>query len=77
MPLCLAILLFYFTGKRMCLGDSLAKMELFLGITALAKSFTFEPEVPCILPPITGSLGIAYAPDEYKVRFVPVTDRNT
>ena len=36
-------LLFLSIGKRDCLGKSLAKMELFLFLSALLHQFDFEP----------------------------------
>ena len=40
--------LFCFVGRRMCLGESLAKMEVFLFIANLFHEFTFSfpPEAP-------------------------------
>lgn len=32
----------YFTGKRVCIGESLAKTELFIIFTRLMQLFTFE-----------------------------------
>merc|ERR1712127_847844 len=37
-------------GKRQCLGESLAKAELFLFFSALLHKFTFEPEAEGAMP---------------------------
>lgn len=33
------------TGKRVCLGESLARTQLFLFITSIFQQFKFEPDV--------------------------------
>ena len=37
-------------GKRQCLGETLARTELFLFFTALVHAYTFLPESPGELP---------------------------
>ncbi|KAK2490451.1 hypothetical protein MC885_004049, partial [Smutsia gigantea] len=44
-------------GPRMCAGESLAKMELFLFFTSLMQKFTFQP------PPGVSHLDLDLTPD--------------
>lgn len=58
------------TGKRACLGELLARSELFLFFTSLLQKFTFQA------PPDTTlnfqfTIGIAVAPQPYKICAVP------
>ncbi|XP_030074571.1 cytochrome P450 2F2 isoform X1 [Microcaecilia unicolor] len=58
-------------GKRICLGESLARMELFLYFTTLLQNFTFQPVVDkekLDLTPIGSGLG--NVPQQYKCRVV-------
>ncbi|NXE86173.1 CP2J2 protein, partial [Menura novaehollandiae] len=57
-------------GKRACLGELLARSELFLFFTSLLQKFTFQalPGTTLSLQPI---MGIAMAPQPYKIYAVP------
>ncbi|XP_075692240.1 cytochrome P450 2F1-like [Rhinoderma darwinii] len=59
-------------GKRICLGESLARMELFLFFTSLMQNFTFKPTVAKdeldIRP--TGT-GLGSVPPKYKCCIIP------
>ncbi|XP_005100937.1 cytochrome P450 2C15 [Aplysia californica] len=57
-------------GRRVCLGESLAKMELFLFLAGICQRFDIQPAVKGQLPPLKGVFGITSAPEAYKVRFV-------
>ncbi|GFO01276.1 cytochrome p450 2c8 [Plakobranchus ocellatus] len=57
-------------GKRSCLAEAMARMELFLFLSAMFQRFRFEPEIPGELPSMEGKMEIAYKPQPYKVRIV-------
>lgn len=56
-------------GRRVCLGESVARMELFLYLTTMLKRFSFLPENESA-PDMEGTLGLTYSPKPFKVRAV-------
>lgn len=54
----------------MCLGESLARLELFLYLTALVQRFQFLPPEGDNPPAVEGKLGVTYSPILYKIRAV-------
>ena len=60
-------------GRRICLGEAVAKMELFLFLTAMIKQFDFVLPDGQSGPDMEGVLGITHAPKPFKVRFIPRT----
>uniref|UniRef100_A0AC35EXM7 Cytochrome P450 n=1 Tax=Panagrolaimus sp. PS1159 TaxID=55785 RepID=A0AC35EXM7_9BILA len=55
-------------GKRACLGESLARMELFLFCATFLQHFEFLPEEDNIIPPLDYQFGVLKAPLPFKVR---------
>ncbi|KAM5237228.1 cytochrome P450 2F1 [Ctenodactylus gundi] len=58
-------------GRRLCLGESLARMELFLFLTAILQNFTLEPlgaPEDIDLTPISTGLGNVPRPFQLRVR---------
>ncbi|XP_030626551.1 cytochrome P450 2J2 [Chanos chanos] len=58
------------TGKRVCLGEQLARMELFLFFTSLLQHFTFSAP-PGVEPTLKYKMGLTHSPMPYKVCAVP------
>ncbi|CAI5639971.1 unnamed protein product [Oreochromis niloticus] len=53
-------------GKRVCIGEPLAKMQLFLFFASLLQRFTFTP-VPGEMPSLEGVMGFTYSPEEFRM----------
>ncbi|KAL3875530.1 hypothetical protein ACJMK2_033474 [Sinanodonta woodiana] len=60
----------FFTGRRNCVGESLARMELYLFITALVQRFEFLPPEGTTLniKEIDGVFGITHKPKPFEIR---------
>ncbi|XP_064923381.1 cytochrome P450 2H2-like [Columba livia] len=59
-------------GKRVCAGEGLARMEIFIFLTAILQNFTLKPTVDhkdIDISPIAGAL--ANIPRPYEVSFLP------
>ncbi|XP_068105596.1 cytochrome P450 2F2-like [Hyperolius riggenbachi] len=59
-------------GSRLCIGESLGRMEIFLYFTVLLQNFTFKPIIPkeeINVSPVGSGLGNILP--AYKCRFIP------
>lgn len=54
-------------GRRMCLGDVLARMELFLFFSSLLHVFHIRLPEGQSLPSLRGNTGVTITPDSFKV----------
>ena len=63
----LSNLIFAFTGRRVCLGETVAKKELFLLFTHLLHQFTFV--LPDDAPPLP-SIELGQVPPDFHARAV-------
>ena len=57
-------------GKRQCLGETLAKTELFLFFTGLVQQYKFLPEVEGVYPPEESTFGVTLSPKPFKIKLV-------
>ncbi|XP_056895083.1 cytochrome P450 2J2-like [Takifugu flavidus] len=57
-------------GKRVCIGENLAKMELFLFFTSILQHFKLSP-VPGQMPSLEGILGFTYSPQPFRMIVAP------
>ncbi|XP_056000121.1 cytochrome P450 2C11-like [Ostrea edulis] len=57
-------------GRRVCMGESMAKMELFLFMTSLVQRYQIENERGEPLPSLEGIVGFVYSPKHYDARFI-------
>lgn len=58
-------------GRRMCLGDVLARMELFLFFSSLMHTFELRLPVGSSLPSLRGNAGVTVTPDPFDVCLLP------
>ncbi|TSK22728.1 Steroid 17-alpha-hydroxylase/17,20 lyase [Bagarius yarrelli] len=54
-------------GVRVCLGEALAKLELFLFLSWILQRFTLEVPTGQPLPELQGKFGVVLQPQKYKV----------
>ncbi|KAL9961775.1 hypothetical protein ACROYT_G030793 [Oculina patagonica] len=57
-------------GRRVCPGESLAKVEIFMFLSWMLHNFTFLPSQNEKLPDLKGIFGISGYPASYKIRAV-------
>ncbi|KAJ8403674.1 hypothetical protein AAFF_G00350000 [Aldrovandia affinis] len=58
-------------GRRVCMGEQLAKMELLLMFSSLMQAFTFRLPEGIPPPPMHGRFGLTLAPCPYTVSVTP------
>lgn len=58
-------------GRRMCLGDVLARMELFLFFSSLMHTFELRSPQGSSLPSLRGNAGVTVTPDPFDVCLLP------
>ncbi|XP_014665418.1 PREDICTED: cytochrome P450 2J2-like [Priapulus caudatus] len=60
-------LILFSSGTRICLGELLARAEVFLYIACVLQRFTIAPPEGSTMPDERGKLGITWAPLSYKL----------
>lgn len=59
-------------GKRVCPGETLARVEIFLFFVGMVQSFVFEAEDPANPPPVTRKSGITATPKTFNVKVTKI-----
>jgi 26-hydroxylase len=58
-------------GRRMCLGDVLARMELFLFFSSIMHCFNVSLPEGAQMPSLKGNVGITITPESFEAIFTP------
>jgi 26-hydroxylase len=58
-------------GRRMCLGDVLARMELFLFFSSIMHCFNVSLPEGAELPSLKGNVGVTITPELFQVVLTP------
>ncbi|CAH0701907.1 unnamed protein product [Spodoptera exigua] len=58
-------------GRRMCLGDVLARMEMFMFFACMMHQFDVQMETGDAPPSLEGTVGATIAPKAFRVKFSP------
>ena len=62
-------------GRRVCLGEALARTEIFLYLSAMLQRFQFLPPEGGPLPCLDGIMGMTKSPHPFTVQIVPRESR--
>jgi len=64
-----------YAGKRSCLGEQLARQELFLFLAALLQNFYFRPPEGQESIEVREVSGETTSPSDFEVRMIPRSSR--
>lgn len=57
-------------GRRVCVGEAMAKLELFLFISHILYRYELKPASEDAMPELEGILGVVLGPKPYRIKFV-------